>query len=167
MSSDLSIPYPVAFLNDLPLNLSIKNLDAILNNHGAKIISVISKGYTLEIWDKAVFQQYLHSIFVENSLSHTGIPKTPEDRVTYIIIRFLLNDQYLKLDYALRTLLLKEIQVIIDEYVLAKANGELKTWEETYGDIGHYTKNFFYYRMDGKYESQKKTLKDYKFSEED
>ncbi|MEZ7792952.1 BglG family transcription antiterminator [Niallia circulans] len=76
----------------------IKNLDAILNNHGAKIISVISKGYTLEIWDKAVFQQYLHSIFVENSLSHTGIPKTPEDRVTYIIIRFLLNDQYLKLD---------------------------------------------------------------------
>jgi len=76
----------------------IKNLDALLNNHGAKIISVISKGYTLEIWDKPVFQQYLHSIFVENTLSHVGIPKTPEDRVTYIIIRFLLNDHYLKLD---------------------------------------------------------------------
>ncbi|MGN8841967.1 BglG family transcription antiterminator [Niallia sp. HCP3S3_B10] len=76
----------------------IKNLDALLNNHGAKIISVISKGYTLEIWDKPVFQQYLHSIFVENTLSHVSIPKTPEDRVTYIIIRFLLNDHYLKLD---------------------------------------------------------------------
>ncbi|UTI43195.1 helix-turn-helix domain-containing protein [Niallia sp. RD1] len=76
----------------------IKNLDTILNKHGAKILSVISKGYTLEIWDKSVFQQYLHSIFVENALSHSGIPKTPEDRVTYIIIRFLLNDHYLKLD---------------------------------------------------------------------
>lgn len=76
----------------------IKKLDALLNNHGAKIISVISKGYTLEIWDKPVFQQYLHSIFVENTLSHVSIPKTPEDRVTYIIIRFLLNDHYLKLD---------------------------------------------------------------------
>jgi lichenan operon transcriptional antiterminator len=76
----------------------IKDLDALLNNHGAKIISVISKGYTLEIWDKPVFQQYLHSIFVENTLSHVSIPKTPEDRVTYIIIRFLLNDHYLKLD---------------------------------------------------------------------
>ena len=78
-----------------------------------------------------------------------------------------ISDQYLKLDYEMRTLLLKEIQVIIDEYVLAKENGDLKTWEATYGDIGHYIKNFFYYRMDGKYESQKKTLKDYKFSEED
>lgn len=76
----------------------IKDLDALLNNHGAKIISVISKGYTLEIWDKPVFQQYLHSIFVENTLSYVSIPKTPEDRVTYIIIRFLLNDHYLKLD---------------------------------------------------------------------
>ena len=78
-----------------------------------------------------------------------------------------ISDQYLKLDHEMRTLLLKEIQVIIDEYVLAKENGDLKTWEATYGDIGHYIKNFFYYRMDGKYESQKKTLKDYKFSEED
>jgi len=78
-----------------------------------------------------------------------------------------ISDQYLKLDYEMRTLLLKEIQVIIDEYVLAKENGDLKTWEATYGDIGHYIKNFFYYRMDGKYASQKKTLKDYKFSEED
>lgn len=78
-----------------------------------------------------------------------------------------ISDEYLKLDHEMRTLLLKEIQVIIDEYVLAKENGDLKTWQETYGDIGHYIKNFFYYRMDGKYESQKKTLKNYKFSEED
>ena len=74
-----------------------------------------------------------------------------------------ISEAYRKLDYEMRTLLLKEIQVILDEYVLAKENGDLKSWKETYGDIGHYIKNFFYYRMDGKYESQKKTLKDYKF----
>jgi len=78
-----------------------------------------------------------------------------------------ISDEYRKLDYEMRTLLLKEIQVILDEYVLAKENGDLKNWKETYGDIGHYIKNFFYYRMDGKYESQKKTLKDYKFLVED
>ena len=78
-----------------------------------------------------------------------------------------ISEEYRKLDYEMRTLLLKEIQVILDEYVLAKENGDLKSWKETYGDIGHYIKNFFYYRMDGKYESQKKTLKDYKFFVED
>jgi len=78
-----------------------------------------------------------------------------------------ISDEYRKLDYEMRTLLLKEIQVIIDEYVLAKENGDLKSWKEMYGDIGHYIKNFFYYRMDGQYESQKKTLKDYKFLVED
>jgi hypothetical protein len=77
------------------------------------------------------------------------------------------SEEYRKLDYEMRTLLLKEIQVILDEYVLAKENGDLKSWKEMYGDIGHYIKNFFYYRMDGKYESQKKTLKDYKFLVED
>ena len=78
-----------------------------------------------------------------------------------------ISDQYLKLDYEMRTLLLKEIQVIIDEYVLAKESCDLKSWEQTYGDIGHYVSNFFYYRMDGNYESQQKTLKDYKFLVED
>ena len=78
-----------------------------------------------------------------------------------------ISEEYRKLDYEMRTLLLKEIQVIIDEYVLAKESGDLKSWNETYGDIGHYINNFFYDRMDGKYESQKKTLNDYKFLVED
>lgn len=78
-----------------------------------------------------------------------------------------ISEEYHKLDYEMRALLLKEIQVILDEYILAKENGELKSWKEMYGDIGYYIKNFFYYRMDEKYESRKKTLKDYKFLAED
>jgi hypothetical protein len=71
--------------------------------------------------------------------------------------------EYEQLDREMRHLLLKEIQVILDEYILAKQNGTLKIWKETYGDISHYIKNFYYYRMDEKYESKKKLLKDYKF----
>ncbi len=76
-------------------------------------------------------------------------------------------EQYEELDREMRQLLLKEIQVIIDEYVLAKQNSTLKTWRQMYGDISHYIKNFYYYRMDEQYESKKKLLKDYKFLDDE
>jgi len=77
-----------------------------------------------------------------------------------------ISDEYKKLDHEIRLRLIKEIQVILNEYVLAKENGDLKNWKTMYGEIGHYIKNFFYYRMDGKYEAEKKALKDYKFLDE-
>jgi hypothetical protein len=76
-------------------------------------------------------------------------------------------EEYEELDREMRQLLLKEIQVIMDEYVMAKQNSTLKTWREMYGDISHYIKNFYYYRMDEKYESKKKLLKDYKFLDDE
>jgi hypothetical protein len=76
-------------------------------------------------------------------------------------------EEYEELDREMRRLLLKEIQVIMDEYVLAKQNSTMKTWREMYGDISHYIKNFYYYRMDEKYESKKKLLKDYKLLDDE
>jgi hypothetical protein len=76
-------------------------------------------------------------------------------------------EEYEELDREMRQLLLKEIQVIMDEYVLAKQNSTLKTWREMYGDISHYIKNFYYYRMDEQYESKKKLLKDYKLLDDE
>ena len=76
------------------------------------------------------------------------------------------SEKYEKLDLEIRLRLLKEIQVILDEYVVARENGKLSRWKAMYGDIEHYIKNFFYYRMDGKYAAKKKTLKDYKFLDE-
>ena len=76
------------------------------------------------------------------------------------------SEEYKKLDHEIRLRLLKEIQVILNEYVLARESGDLKNWKAMYGEIGHYIKNFFYYRMDGKYEAEKKPLKDYKFLDE-
>jgi hypothetical protein len=76
-------------------------------------------------------------------------------------------EEYEELDREMRQLLLKEIQVIMDEYVLAKQNSTMKTWREMYGDISHYIKNFYYYRMDEQYESKKKLLKDYRFLDDE
>ena len=76
-------------------------------------------------------------------------------------------EEYEELDREMRQLLLKEIQVIMDEYVLAKQNSTMKTWREMYGDISHYIKNFYYYRMDDKYEAKKKLLKDYKLLDDE
>jgi len=78
-----------------------------------------------------------------------------------------VSERYEQLDYEIRLRLLKEIQIILDEYVLARENGDLRSWKAMYGDIEHYIKNFFYYRMDGKYEAKKKILKDYKFLDEE
>ena len=77
-----------------------------------------------------------------------------------------VSKEYEQLDYEIRLRLLKEIQVILDEYVLARENGDLRSWKAMYGDIEDYIKNFFYYRMDVQYEAKKKTLKDYKFLDE-
>ena len=77
-----------------------------------------------------------------------------------------ISDEYKKLDHEIRLRLIKEIQVILNEYVLARESGDLKNWKAMYGEIGHYIKNFFYYRMDGKYEAEKKALQDYKFLDE-
>ena len=78
-----------------------------------------------------------------------------------------ISEKYGELDHEIRLLLLKEIQVILDEYVLAKEKDNLKKWKAMYGEIEHYKRSFFYYRMDGKYEEKKKILKDYKFLDEE
>lgn len=78
-----------------------------------------------------------------------------------------VSDKYAQLDCEIRLRLLKEIQIILDEYVLARKSGDLRSWKTMYGEIEYYIKNFFYYRMDGKYEAKKKILKDYKFSDEE
>lgn len=53
----------------------------------------------------------------------------------------------------IRNLLLKEVQVIIDEYVLSQKNGTLEQWKEMYGDIKYYIKNFYCYRAESIFKS--------------
>lgn len=78
-----------------------------------------------------------------------------------------ISKEYEQLDHEIRLLLLKEIQVILDAYVLARESGDIRSWKAMYGEIEDYIKSFFYYRIDGQYEAKKKILNDYKFLDEE
>ncbi|MBI4714530.1 MAG: hypothetical protein HY760_01035 [Nitrospirae bacterium] len=48
-----------------------------------------------------------------------------------------------KIEQEIRRRLLKEIQIIIDEYTLAEQSGQVSRWEERYGDVAHYKEEFY------------------------
>ena len=73
---------------------------------------------------------------------------------------------YWEIDRRIRCRVLKEIQIILDAYVVARQGNQLEEWESMYGDIEHYRREFFYFRMDRDYEHFHKTLSDYKFINE-
>ena len=73
---------------------------------------------------------------------------------------------YWEIDRRLRSRVLKEIQIIIDAYVVAEPGDRLGAWEYMYGDLEHYKREFFYFRMDQDYEKRAKMLDDYKMIEE-
>jgi len=56
------------------------------------------------------------------------------------------KDNLAAIDNEIRLLLMKEIQVIIDDYVLCRRNGTVKHWTAMYGDIQYYIKNYYRYR---------------------
>lgn len=74
--------------------------------------------------------------------------------------------EYWEIDRKLRARVLKEIQIIIDAYVVAEQGDRLEEWESMYGDIEHYKREFYYFRMDQDYEAREKMLVDYKMIEE-
>ncbi len=76
----------------------IKNLDSILKNYGASITSIMGTGYKLEITQTRKFLQFLQSLTDNPFFRKDEIPKTPVERVTYMIRRILLNESYIKLD---------------------------------------------------------------------
>ena len=73
----------------------VKNLAALLADHGASIDAIMGQGYQLQITDEAQFRDYLQTLSITND---ANIPKTPEERVAYVIKRLLLHDAYIKLD---------------------------------------------------------------------
>lgn len=73
------------------------------------------------------------------------------------------DDYYDELDLEMRKLLLKEIQIIIDDYLLSKQNGTLDLWHEMYGDIKEYIGNFYRYRKGDFSESEEQVMNRYGF----
>lgn len=106
----------------------IKKLDASLADYGARIVSKMGKGYQLEISDQQKFHKYMQAYFDEEVAYDGDVPKTPEERIAYIIKRLLLSDVYLKLDdladeiYVSKSTIqndLKHVKQIFDEYDIA------------------------------------------------
>lgn len=56
------------------------------------------------------------------------------------------TEEHREADVQIRQLLLKEIQVIIDDYVVSRHNGTLDIWQDMYGDIHHYIKSYYNFR---------------------
>src|SRR5690606_21797044 len=76
----------------------IKALDSLLIDHGAYIDSVMGQGYKLGIMEEPLFRSYLKKLSTEDAELETIIPKMPEERIAYLVKRFLLSDGYIKLE---------------------------------------------------------------------
>ena len=73
------------------------------------------------------------------------------------------SEQYRALDGEIRKLLLKEIQIIIDDYVISQQQGTLDLWHRMYGDIKDYIKNFYLYSRGELSESDEQVMDKYGF----
>lgn len=63
---------------------------------GAKLITKTNSGYKLEIIDEDKFYPYMQTILKEEANQQFIMPVLQDDRVNYIIRKFLGNDDYLK-----------------------------------------------------------------------
>lgn len=75
----------------------IKELNDILNNNGAQIKSTRGLGYELEVIETKAFRTFLND-YIQNTFDKDELPNSPESRINYIIKRFLLSKDYIKLD---------------------------------------------------------------------
>ncbi|MDZ7834822.1 MAG: helix-turn-helix domain-containing protein [Alkalibacterium sp.] len=75
----------------------IKGINDELTDFGAEIRALRGIGYELVIEDPKLFRSYLNQLTI-GSQNQAAVPTTPEDRIAYMIKRFLLLENHLKLD---------------------------------------------------------------------
>lgn len=73
----------------------IRELDEFLNQHGASVRPVRSRGYELKIINGNRFRLLQEQLFLNNKSKDSG---SPEYRQLYLIRRLLLTEHYLKLE---------------------------------------------------------------------
>lgn len=101
----------------------IKQLNEQLMDSGATIISARGHGYHLDIINEDKFKRFIQSMIDMDE----SIPVEPEDRVQYLVKKFLLNPNYLKIEdladdlFVSRSTLkndLKDVKVVFQKYHL-------------------------------------------------
>lgn len=86
---------PILDVSSRTVRDDIKELDQTLTNNGATITSTRGKGYTLTIQDDASFRHFLKNHVYEQ---HANDFSQPDQRVAYLIERFLLAESHIKTD---------------------------------------------------------------------
>jgi hypothetical protein len=77
------------------------------------------------------------------------------------------SEKYRALDHEIRKLLLKEIQIIIDDYMISQQQGTLDLWHRMYGDIKYYIQHFYLYSKGELTESVDQVMNKYGFYMDD
>ncbi|WP_367946415.1 BglG family transcription antiterminator [Halobacillus salinus] len=76
----------------------VKTANDWLAGNGAEIVTLMGKGYKLEIKDDPLFREFLKKEHEQNEGVTSPVPNSPEDRVGYLLKRLLLSEVYVKLD---------------------------------------------------------------------
>lgn len=105
---------------------TIKDLSAILQENGAEIMARHRKGYQLHVHDHLAFRSFLKMVAFEK-VNIKAVPSDPRDRITYLIKRLLLSEEYIKLEMLADDLYvslstvknsLKEVRELLTKYEL-------------------------------------------------
>ena len=104
----------------------IKELNLLLSEHGAEVLSAAGQGFLLSVTDEGLFSTWQKQLQQEDE----ALPTTVQGRVSYIVERLLNAEDYLKLDdlcqelYISRTTItsdMKQVKAVLDRYHLAIA----------------------------------------------
>lgn len=102
----------------------IKKLNALLDTHGAQIVSQRGKGYTLTVEKQELFDEFIANQLLSYQVKR---PDSSTDRVKYVLNALLFQDDYLKIDdladelFVSRTTIqsdIKKVREILKKYAL-------------------------------------------------
>lgn len=113
-------------VSEKTVRIRIKELNYLLTQNGARIISKQHLGYTLELTDYLKFQEFKKGITQDKE---EQIPSTCEERIQYLLSYLLKSNDYIKLDdiaefiYISKNTLTKDLKKV--EFILGKYNIKL------------------------------------------
>ncbi|MFD2655152.1 BglG family transcription antiterminator [Gracilibacillus thailandensis] len=105
----------------------VKRLNQFISSHGAMIESVMGKGYLLKVKNDNEYKKFLNNYFTHELPDKEKVPRSPEQRITYIMNRLLLAEDYLKLESLADEIFIskstiqndiKEVRKILEKYHL-------------------------------------------------
>lgn len=111
------------FVSSRTIRNDIKILDQTLQQNGANILGSRGYGYRLQVFNDEKFKTFIEGLMFDQD----RVPVEPEDRVKFLVDKFLLSTNYLKIEditeelFVSRSTLqndLRDVKVILNKYGL-------------------------------------------------